>query len=470
VATIKRALTSMHQGLDETNERILANVHKDPEAEKACRALRWLAFSERPVLLAEIGEAIIIEPGDQRLNEMETLFEDDLLGICSSLDYFSAGTQELRLAHKTVKDYLISDMLKPEFQMFGFQERESHAYLTATCLTYFWCLGYGGSFDMVIEFSGTTVGLRPRQSVFKQTYNFAGRKGKGWLKSRILSLHMPGIARIKHAIRADQTDKLLQNIISFLRTGLGNLIDIPECSGISRHRLTWHQRLKESPWIANRFALVFATRVGLTRVVYTLLDSGTDVNTGDILHAQDDEKEKNENKGVKDFFREEQEGVTLSAPLRIALATQDLVMISLLRSRGAYSADLALEHLISGHEWTTPSKPLSGLDVLMPPVVPSNDSMDPLPLELVQVFLIYRSCFHPSTLGKMLGRAILLDDAALVSLLLKAGANLDFDGTSSFAAAFSNSSAPVVNVLLEYGADPKVPELAKHLARGVSSS
>ncbi len=117
---------------------------------------------------------------------------------------------------------------------------------------------------MVIEFSGTTVGLRPRQSVFKQTYNFAGRKGKGWLKSRILSLHMPGIARIKHAIRADQTDKLLQNIISFLRTGLGNLIDIPECSGISRHRLTWHQRLKENPWIANRFALVFATRVGLT--------------------------------------------------------------------------------------------------------------------------------------------------------------------------------------------------------------
>jgi ankyrin repeat protein len=194
------------------------------------------------------------------------------------------------------------------------------------------------------------------------------------------------------------------------------------------------------------------------------------VNTGDILHAQDDEKEKYEKNGGKDFFREEQEGVTLSAPLRIALATQDLVMISLLLSRGAYSADLALEHIISGHEWTTPSKPLSGLDVLMPPVVPSNDSMDPLPLELVQVVLIYRSYFHPSTLGKMLGRAILLDDAALVSLLLKAGANLDFDGTSSFAAAFSNSSAPVVNVLLEYGADPKVPELAKHLARGVSSS
>ncbi len=49
------------------------------------------------------------------------------------------------------------------------------------------------------------------------------------------------------------------------------------------------------------------------------------MNTGDILHAQDDEKEKSENNGVKDFFREEQEGVTLSTPLRIALATHDLV-------------------------------------------------------------------------------------------------------------------------------------------------
>ncbi len=132
---------------------------------------------------------------------METLFEDDLLGICSSLVTFSADTQELCLAHKTVKDYLVSDMMKPEFQMFGFQERESHAYLTETCLTYFWfwCLVYGGSFDMVTEFSGPTVGLRPRQSVFKQTYNFAhsdGQKRKGWFKSRILSLHMPGIARI----------------------------------------------------------------------------------------------------------------------------------------------------------------------------------------------------------------------------------------------------------------------------------
>lgn len=302
---------------------------------------------------------------------METLFEDDLLGICSSLVTFSADTQELRLAHKTVKDYLVSDMMKPEFQMFGFQERESHAYLTETCLTYFWfwCLVYGGSFDMVTEFSGPTVGLRPRQSVFKQSYNFAH---PFFAYARDCSY--------KHAIRADQTDKFLQNIISFLRTGLGNLMDIPECSGISRQRLTWHQRLKGSPWIANRFALLFATSVGLTRVVQTLLDSGTDVNTGDILCAQDDEKEKNENNRVKEFFREEQEGFTLSAPLRIALAKQDLVMISLLLSRGAYSADLALEHLISGHEWTTPTKPLSGLDVLMPLVVPSKDSMDPSPL------------------------------------------------------------------------------------------
>ncbi len=97
MATVERALTSVPKGLDETYERILANVHKDPEAEKACRALRWLAFSERPMLLAEIGEAIIIGPGDQRLNEMEMLFEDDLIGICSSVVTFSADTQELCL-------------------------------------------------------------------------------------------------------------------------------------------------------------------------------------------------------------------------------------------------------------------------------------------------------------------------------------------------------------------------------------
>ncbi len=106
-------------------------------------------------------------------------------------------------------------------------------------------------------------------------------------------------------------------------------------------------------------------------------------------------RKRKTNNGVKDFFREEQEGVTLSAPLRIALATQDLVMISLLLLRGVYSADLALEHLTSGHEWTTPTKPLSGLDVLMPLVVPSKDSMDPLPLEHVQVVLISSLIFIP---------------------------------------------------------------------------
>lgn len=40
VAAVKRALTSLPKVLDETYERILVNVQKDPEAEKACRALR----------------------------------------------------------------------------------------------------------------------------------------------------------------------------------------------------------------------------------------------------------------------------------------------------------------------------------------------------------------------------------------------------------------------------------------------
>lgn len=139
-------------------------------------------------------------------------------------------------------------------------------------------------------------------------------------------------------------------------------------------------------------------------------------------------------------------------------------MISFLLSRGAKSVHLALEHLISNAGWTTPTISLSDANALVPLVVSSKDSMDPVPLEFIQLLLIYKSSFHPGTLDKMLGRAILLDDTAPVSLFLEAGANLDFDATSSFVEAFLNSSAPVVHSLLEQWADPNILELANHLA------
>ncbi|KAK6534122.1 hypothetical protein TWF281_005460 [Arthrobotrys megalospora] len=83
---VRAELGRMPKTLDQTYDRILQAV---PDMHKTFveSALRWLAFSERPLLLNELGEAAVIDPSFGSFNADESRFLDPgkILELCGSL-------------------------------------------------------------------------------------------------------------------------------------------------------------------------------------------------------------------------------------------------------------------------------------------------------------------------------------------------------------------------------------------------
>ena len=142
---LRKALNTLPKTLNDTYERILSNLDEEYEAD-AVKILQWLCFSARTMRLDEMVEVLAIDSRfrpEQRLPDPE-----DVLTICSSLVSITAaatndtskqsvGAQQLKLAHFSVKEYLISDRLKKaSIQCYYISSLSANASIGKTCLTY----------------------------------------------------------------------------------------------------------------------------------------------------------------------------------------------------------------------------------------------------------------------------------------------------------------------------------------------
>ena len=121
---LRKALKTLPKTLDDTYERILSNIDQEYK-EDALKVFELLCFSARPMRLDEMVEVLAIDSSsDSRFSPEQRLPDPyDILTICSTLvsvttairrltPYETIRTQELRLAHFSVKEYFISDRLK----------------------------------------------------------------------------------------------------------------------------------------------------------------------------------------------------------------------------------------------------------------------------------------------------------------------------------------------------------------------
>ena len=130
--SLRQTLQALPNGLYETYDRILLNV---PEVHQAHvqRALVWLAFSRVPMTLSQVAEAVLVSREQQSMDPGDQFCDvHDLLDLCSSfvsleetrapwspILYFrnqfgrekvaSDADWVLRLAHSSVKEYMLSD-------------------------------------------------------------------------------------------------------------------------------------------------------------------------------------------------------------------------------------------------------------------------------------------------------------------------------------------------------------------------
>jgi hypothetical protein len=140
IAGIRRALCRLPKGLDETYARILANIN--PEWQHyVYDILTLLAFSIRPLKLREVVDAIAVDAETGCFSDDEKLQDPmDILKIGSSLIALSnyAETpsvyQDLKFAHFSVKEYLVSD--RTAHSQYHISEGRAHHLIAERCLLY----------------------------------------------------------------------------------------------------------------------------------------------------------------------------------------------------------------------------------------------------------------------------------------------------------------------------------------------
>ncbi|KAI9666565.1 MAG: hypothetical protein M1821_004501 [Bathelium mastoideum] len=145
---VQSVLRSLPPTLDETYERILVGLESCHQ--EALTALTWLAFTKECLTVEELAEACIIEPDRSTpiINE-ERFPPEEILQVLSSLvvenvtmvfQYgynFQVPVKEIRLAHFSVKEYLVSDRIKKgQASLFSIEARLSKAFIAECCMAY----------------------------------------------------------------------------------------------------------------------------------------------------------------------------------------------------------------------------------------------------------------------------------------------------------------------------------------------
>jgi hypothetical protein len=119
----------------------LTNI-AETDVQHAQSILQWLAFSERPLTLAEVAEAAVLRPGDDPTDPDDRFFDPShVLQICRSLislsreklDICGVRTESdvVRFAHFSVQEYLTSD----RSASFSISATSAHSYIGESCLS-----------------------------------------------------------------------------------------------------------------------------------------------------------------------------------------------------------------------------------------------------------------------------------------------------------------------------------------------
>ena len=131
------ALEDLPIGLDETYERILANI-SDDDFELASKALYWITYSFRPLKIEELVDAIAVSPDQTKIDEDVRLTDpNDIFDICGNL--LNPMSDNIGLAHYSVQEFLTSPRLltkSSRISRYAMSTQSVHKELGSICLTY----------------------------------------------------------------------------------------------------------------------------------------------------------------------------------------------------------------------------------------------------------------------------------------------------------------------------------------------
>ncbi|KAJ7717111.1 ankyrin repeat-containing domain protein [Mycena maculata] len=117
---LREALESLPKDLEHTYDEALARIDRQNEDDRkiAHSALTWVAHAKRVLSVAELREALAIEPGAKTLDPDNLLEINIILSVCAGLVIVDETTSAVRLVHYTTQVYLdsVQDRRFPEAQ------------------------------------------------------------------------------------------------------------------------------------------------------------------------------------------------------------------------------------------------------------------------------------------------------------------------------------------------------------------
>ncbi|CAM1510491.1 Fc.00g008260.m01.CDS01 [Cosmosporella sp. VM-42] len=145
---VRKVLTDLPKSLEAYYTRVLESVDTSNRSTMQ-NLLRWVAFSLRPLSLDELESAIAINVEDNDVpffdEQLELLDLEGFLDSCSTFVTTYCGTKDLggeqkvyvRLAHFTVREFLLSDAIRTGICLdFAMERRLVHSCLAKSCLSY----------------------------------------------------------------------------------------------------------------------------------------------------------------------------------------------------------------------------------------------------------------------------------------------------------------------------------------------
>ncbi|KAI4248958.1 MAG: hypothetical protein L6R42_009138, partial [Xanthoria sp. 1 TBL-2021] len=255
---LRESLKNLPKTLDDTYARILCAI-KEEHIKYVLSLLQWLVSSARPLRLEELAEVIAIDIDSNPRFDVERRFLEkrDALKICSSLvttvdvvnDQFSGGEThtELKLAHFSVKEYLLSDRIR-----MGPAERYSITHVGSNQYIGEACISYLSHFEDPSFFELHDVSDFP----------LARYAARYWTQH---VRHADADARTVHQLTID--------LFASEKGAYGNLNWLYDPD---------YQRREASAGKNYRFSppLYYASQAGLVKATKLLIEAGADVNAG----------------------------------------------------------------------------------------------------------------------------------------------------------------------------------------------
>lgn len=276
---MKRALASLPRTLEGVYHAILTSID-EVYAEDARVILQWMVCCRRPLQLAEVAEILSFDVDDQMSFDPESRVPDpmDALKICSSLVVISppdasTGIREVRLAHSTVRDFLVAEMTHSNGPgSYLIIEDVAHKTIVQMCLVYLLYIGRHATKD----------------KNYVARFPLVKYAARHW---------------IDHFKAASCPEDAFQLALS-LFTSTEDALGVWYCVFNIDKPWSWVHR----QWSSPAGPLYYASLAGLERIICSLLEAGVDPN---------------------------QEGGVLGTPLQAAVCQGNIDIVKILLAYGA---------------------------------------------------------------------------------------------------------------------------------------